>query len=447
MKYIFGTLIFLMISILAFSQPEKISWKNFTQSTSQLPDNYISSIVFDQKGVAWIATWGGGIVKIEGDNWTVFNTANSKLPTNTINDLAIDKSGNIWAATDGKGVVDINNWITYKLPGDNYALTLAVDDQNKLWVGTFDDGLFTMEGKKFEKQWSTGGYFEDGVNDIVFDGDKIWIATRLGVLEYNGQDWVKYILKGVVYDLERDGNGQIWASMAPGGEVAKFDGKNWSYYSKPSSVAGEKTSNYIQAMYIDPSNHIFLNDRHGNLSKFEDGMWTTVPLEENRSGAGPGISAIAKDAEGNFWIGTYNSGLFIQSKEEIKPPQEKVDLEKGEFLNRKIEYQHNISLKNNKLILEIWDDQKEDGDIISLSLNGNWIIENFELKKQPHIIELTLDQTGQNLLILYAINLGKSPPNTAAISVSDGENKKKFVLKSDTKTSGTISIFYDPEMK
>jgi hypothetical protein len=98
-----------------------------------------------------------------------------------------------------------------------------------------------------------------------------------------------------------------------------------------------------------------------------------------------------------------------------------------------------VIVKNKQLKIEIWDNNKEDGDIISLKLNNEWILEKFHLKKQKYFIQFNLIKK-ENKLTLFAENLGSIPPNTAAITIYDGDIKKTYTLNSDLKKSETIKI-------
>ena len=72
-----------------------------------------------------------------------------------------------------------------------------------------------------------------------------------------------------------------------------------------------------------------------------------------------------------------------------------------------------ISVPASQTKVHIWDKNMEDGDIISLSLNGEWIIRNLEVRKCPTTFHVNLKQ-GENFLVMKAENIGKTPPNTAA---------------------------------
>lgn len=104
------------------------------------------------------------------------------------------------------------------------------------------------------------------------------------------------------------------------------------------------------------------------------------------------------------------------------------------------------NVKKSKIIIHVWDNNKEDGDIISLRFNDTWLLTNFLLKKEKYTIELELTQK-DNQLLLYAENLGSIPPNTAAISIDDDDLIRTFILNSDMTKSETIRIVLDKPKK
>ena len=123
-----------------------------------------------------------------------------------------------------------------------------------------------------------------------------------------------------------------------------------------------------------------------------------------------------------------------QSKEIIKALPSKLE-------ERKVAIsQTTIEVKQKKLLLEIFDHRKEDGDIISLNFNGRWILEEKQLKKSPLKIVVELNDLGENYLILHAVNLGELPPNTIAVRYYLDGIRKMVVLNSDLNQSEMIRI-------
>ena len=94
-----------------------------------------------------------------------------------------------------------------------------------------------------------------------------------------------------------------------------------------------------------------------------------------------------------------------------------------------------IDIADKKLHLEIWDNNREDSDSVSLSLNGDWILENERLTKAKKELFVELSQN-ENVLVLHALNLGAIPPNTATIAI----NGREVTLSSDYDKSTAIRL-------
>ncbi len=99
-----------------------------------------------------------------------------------------------------------------------------------------------------------------------------------------------------------------------------------------------------------------------------------------------------------------------------------------------------LSVKTKNVDIEIWDNDKEDGDIITLKLNGKIILENKEVKKEHFKTTLTLT-SGENVLVMQAVSIGTKGNNTAAFMVNDGVSPPQTrVLNSDMGKSEAIKI-------
>ena len=95
-----------------------------------------------------------------------------------------------------------------------------------------------------------------------------------------------------------------------------------------------------------------------------------------------------------------------------------------------------------QLKLAIWDDAVEDGDSISISINGTWIEKGLPVKKKPQFISITL-QPGPNTITFVGDNLGSIPPNTSVLEIIDGKKRKSFTLATVPGENNLINIFYD----
>lgn len=115
-----------------------------------------------------------------------------------------------------------------------------------------------------------------------------------------------------------------------------------------------------------------------------------------------------------------------------------------QLYNRSITQTESYEVTESSIEIEVFDNLILDEDTISLNFNGEWILKNYGVTREKKTITLKLKENSNNSLILFAENMGKSPPNTAAIEFTLGGKKKLLRLKSDMKTCSAVNFFYRP---
>ncbi|HEY9259484.1 hypothetical protein, partial [Chitinophaga sp.] len=101
-----------------------------------------------------------------------------------------------------------------------------------------------------------------------------------------------------------------------------------------------------------------------------------------------------------------------------------------------------IPVNTADIILELRDTKVQDGDSISLSLNGQWITTGFPVKTAMQEIRIHL-QPGENILLFTADNLGAIPPNTAELRIRYGRKSKTFNLSTDMRRNNEIKLILE----
>ena len=162
------------------------------------------------------------------------------------------------------------------------------------------------------------------------------------------------------------------------------------------------------------------------------GYWKVRQLAENCKDAKTLING------GNFEIHKVVPH-FKKSKKSTNDPISKI--EKDTIVERKIIIKDKIEATTKYITVKLWDNGKVDGDRVTLTINKQVILKNYEVKKRHHKLLVPIG-IGENILELYAENLGRIPPNTAGISISSsGKIIKEIVLKSNLNTSEAIVIY------
>ena len=186
-----------------------IVFTNYIHQSSDslsLGHNNVYSLTEDQWGHIWVATFGGGISRMNKHNnkvtFTNITKANSNLSTNQIRYLKIDSEGNLWIAT----TFGINMLPKAQLNNDQFRFrhflhsagdknSLSYNDVNhifessdhQLWFGTSGGGLnqlvaLTDSEAKFKCYTTTNGLSNDVVYSIQEDSNQnLWIATENGI--------------------------------------------------------------------------------------------------------------------------------------------------------------------------------------------------------------------------------------------------------------------------
>jgi hypothetical protein len=122
---------------------------------------------------------------------------------------------------------------------------------------------------------------------------------------------------------------------------------------------------------------------------------------------------------------------------EAKPAPEEPKVTPPEKRNLKFVKDFDIAPK--VVTIDVWDNDVEDGDRVSVMLNGRWILKDYAVTKNKKKVEITLN-AGVNTLVFHADNLGKMPPNTATLSFYDGKELQTIALKSDMESSQGIHL-------
>lgn len=110
---------------------------------------------------------------------------------------------------------------------------------------------------------------------------------------------------------------------------------------------------------------------------------------------------------------------------------------------RDVEIKENVKVKTRSLKLKIWDNQIEDGDIVSVYLNDKKVISDVYLTNKPKEFEIELPPGREHLITVFAEDFGKAEPNTARVVISDGTKEYVIDLVAERKKQQSIKILVD----
>jgi len=111
------------------------------------------------------------------------------------------------------------------------------------------------------------------------------------------------------------------------------------------------------------------------------------------------------------------------------------------FNQRKTVISETITVRSDSLRVSLYDNGDIDGDSITVFFNRVPVIVSQPLTAKALTVYCSLDTTREfNEISMYAENLGKFPPNTALLVISDGYSNFEVFLSSTLSQNATVRI-------
>jgi len=230
-------------------------------------------------------------------------------------------------------------------------------------------------------------------------------------------------------------------------QLFEFSGQNLK------QVASCKTDISDARMIITDDNRILVMGTNKTI------MWNPGTGKFfNVNGFPEGMTAFAYSDNGNLYAGNNKGQIMswkatsgseihkyqpLMNKPESKPEFKIETTRTGipvSINKRTVQAGHSVEVSSSSLDIYVWDDEREDGDTISLYLNGEWILSNYMITGEKKRLTARLASDKPNYLVLYAHNLGKLPPNTAVVSFHDGKEERMLTVESDLKRCGAVTF-------
>ena len=277
-----------------------------------LPHDRCISLLRDRDGNLWIGTYGGGLVRFDGQHFETLDHSNG-LGSDSIWSLFEDREGLLWAGTLGGGLNRLKNGafdtlgLESGLPS-TLSSTLVEDIDGSFWVGSRGAGLSRMVGRRFTPDPT---YPADGVWAILRDrAGTLWTGTsgRGLARRTDGEGWEVFgpehhpLLSGSVFTLIEDPGGGLWIGTNEG--LLFWNDKGFETFGRAEGLASEQ----IRAFVLGPEGGLYVG--------------TTGGLSHRPASGGPFRSYTAADglpseniwsltwgAEDALWLGTYGGGL------------------------------------------------------------------------------------------------------------------------------------------
>ena len=176
-----------------------------------------------------------------------------------------------------------------------------------------------------------------------------------------------------------------------------------------------------------------------SVKKTIDGKAAEIKATDNKSSS----IAITSTDKKTTPAGTTETEKKTSPLQVVPQPVVQSDIVKinEDFKKRKQLVSKQIEVSSDSVRLSFYDNAEVDGDSISVFFNGKLIVTHMGLTERAFNVDVQLDSSLEvNEVSMFAENLGKYPPNTALMVISDGDKRYETFLSSDFKGNATIRL-------
>ena len=301
-------LVFLICSGCILAQ--QYNFRNYLPKVGGLSQSQVYDIIQDQSGYIWVATYGGGVCRFDGEIFTTFNRINN-LSNDEVICLTLDEEGAVWVGTR-KGINIIRNG-KVQLP-DSTLCIKTIQTKEIRDLEFLDDGrlvILVKNGNQYIWDGSQLDFFKlpSACNASLAYSTGMLMATKNHGLYYiNHGDTTIFDKKNglpsnTVNCLTPSSDSSVWVGTAAGIVLFK-DGKlhhdqlTNELNSKKPDIRSVSFRNNKLAIGTAQAG-VYEKDLNGSVLhlRYENGL----PVSE--------IRKVYIDREGYTWIGTNGAGL------------------------------------------------------------------------------------------------------------------------------------------
>ena len=110
---------------------------------------------------------------------------------------------------------------------------------------------------------------------------------------------------------------------------------------------------------------------------------------------------------------------------------------------RENELTKTLTVRNEEVIVKLYDNGEIDDDTISVYLDNNLVLSSKRLSTTPLTINLKMSEdNSEHVLVMVAENLGKIPPNTSLMIVNDGDKRYEVRITSTEQKNAMVRFRY-----
>lgn len=272
----------------------------------------------DRQGSLWIGLEGQGLLRWSGyREWEAY-TPNSGFDSDIAYQILPRPDGSVWVATvaglfRGTRQSGIYVWQRVAALGRTPVVSLAFDQEGKLWIGTEEMGMARLDPQTGTVHWlRRAGIGGVSIAAMMFDRERrLWAATENGLyvadFPYQAFHRINTAPQSHFWTIAQAADGAIWAGADSG--LYRVSGNSWTQFTTASGL----THNEVVALGAAPDGSMWTGFRTGgeidHISLTKAGIKVAQDRRLARSGAAI-VYFLGFDKQDRMWAGT-NRGVGV----------------------------------------------------------------------------------------------------------------------------------------
>ncbi len=272
-------------------------------------------------GLVWVATNGGGLLRVAGHDVTQMSAGPCGLSVRT---MEVDRQGRLWTGTNVVPAATL-----CRLEGGAFAavkglpprtpIRALLQGRTDFWVAS-DDQVFRVDGERLVAEPLPGRF---GLHSLREDRSGVlWVGTEQGLLRRQKGQWkhVSGVSTSWIFDIQEDRQGGLWLATRglnrfADGKVTHFGIERGLFEDPVYGIAEDDE----QALWICSLRGVFRIRRQDLLQprvaytafRAADGLGT------NTCEGGEGQGGIWKAADGRLWFPTSRGAAYLDPRKVV----------------------------------------------------------------------------------------------------------------------------------
>jgi signal transduction histidine kinase/ligand-binding sensor domain-containing protein len=274
-----------------------------------IPPGAYWALAKDRQGNFWIGREQGlGLIRWRPDSHDVYPLKAQKNTDASVSSIAVQTDGSLWTGIDVRGpglglqrFVDgiWKPFLSIELDGSKVSvITLLLDRENALWVGTTKNGVYRIYRDKVDHFGSAEGLSSDYVYKLFEDREgNVWVATTKGIDNFRELRVVSFSTHEGLSAEEVDSvfaarDGGVWVGGPSSMDLLRNG--HVSFILAERRISGGATS-----FFEDHAGRLWVGIDN-TLLVYESGKFRPI-TSKNGSPIGM-VYSITEDTENNIWV-------------------------------------------------------------------------------------------------------------------------------------------------